>query len=405
VRRILVVGASLAGLRAAEALRREGFAGELVLVGEEPHAPYDRPPLSKELLRGAWEPPRLDLRRGQSLDELALELHLGARARGLYARARRVALADGRELAYDGLVIATGAAARALPFGGELEGVHLLRTLDDALAIRAGLAARPRVCVFGAGFIGLEVAATCRALGLSVVAVEPQRLPLLDRLGEPMARSIAELHRAHGVTLRCGVQVTGLAGARRVERVQLGDGSAIDADLVVVGIGVRPATDWLAGSGLALQDGVLCDATCAASLPDVVAAGDVARWPNARFAETMRVEHWSHAVEMASHAARRLLGGASFTEPFAPVPYFWSDQYDVKIQFAGRVRPEDELAIVEAAEQDGKLVALFGREGKLTAVLTWNRPQQLVRYRRMIAEGASWDAARAAATAGAASRP
>ncbi len=391
MRRIVVVGASLAGLRAAEALRREGFDGALALVGEEPHPPYDRPPLSKELLRGEWEPPRSDLRRGKGVAELALELRLGASAVALDAQARCVRLADGDELTYDGLVIATGAVPRSLPFGAGMHGVHVLRTLDDALAIRAELAARPRVCVVGAGFIGLEIAASCRRLGLAVTAVEPQGLPLLDKLGEPMARCIAELHRDHGVDLRCGVLAAAFEGNARVERVRLSDGSTVEADLVVVGIGVRPATDWLVGSGLALDDGVVCDATCATSLPDVVAAGDVARFHHAGAGAALRIEHWSHAVEMASHAARRLLGGATFSEAFTPVPYFWSDQYDVKIQFAGRLAPGDELALIEHAPQARKLVALFGRAGRLTAVLTWNRAPVLVRYRRAIADGLAWD--------------
>jgi len=397
MRRIVVVGASLAGLRAAEALRREGFDGERALVGEESHLPYDRPPLSKELLRGEWESPRLDLRRGQGVAELGLELRLDARAVALEAHARRIALANGDELTYDGLVIATGAVPRALPFGAGMHGVHVLRTLDDALAIRAELAARPRVCVVGAGFIGLEIAASCRRLGLAVTAVEPQGLPLLDRLGEPMARCIAELHGDHGVDLRCGVLAAAFEGNDRVERVRLSDGSTVEADLVVVGIGVRPATDWLLGSGLALDDGVVCDATCATSLPDVVAAGDVARFHHARAGAALRIEHWSHAGEMASHAARRLLRGAHFGEPFTPVPYFWSDQYDVKIQFAGRLVPGDELALIEHAPQARKLVALFGRAGRLTAVLTWNRAPMLARYRRAIAEGLAWDDALAQA--------
>jgi 3-phenylpropionate/trans-cinnamate dioxygenase ferredoxin reductase subunit len=278
-----------------------------------------------------------------------------------------------------------------------MRGVHVLRTLDDALAINRELAARPSVCVIGAGFIGLEVAASCRALGLPVIAVEPQALPLLDKLGAQMAQRVAELHRDHGVDLRCGVLARGLEGGERVERVLLSDGSTVQADLVVVGIGVQPATDWLRGSGLALDDGVRCDATCATSLPNVVAVGDVARFEHVALGQAQRIEHWSNAVEMAGHAARRLLGGSGFTTPFTPVPYFWSDQYDVKIQFAGSLRAEDEVALIEDARDARKLVALFGRAGRLAGVLTWNRAPQLVRYRRAIAEGSSWAAALAQA--------
>jgi 3-phenylpropionate/trans-cinnamate dioxygenase ferredoxin reductase subunit len=387
MRRIAVVGASLAGLRSVEALRREGYDGELWLVGEELHAPYDRPPLSKQVLRGEWAPERIRLRAPDDLAKLDLQLKLGVRATALDGQRRELTLSDGTTLAFDGLVIATGATPRRLTFGHELAGVHVLRTLDDALALRGALQLRPRVCVIGAGFIGLEVAASCRTLGLEVHVVEPLALPLLPRLGERMARVVDGLHRDHGVDLRCDQSVTGFEGQGRLERVRLADGSAFEADLAVVGVGVTPNVGWLQGSGLKLLDGVCCDATCATALPDVVAVGDCARWPNARFAVESRVEHWSNAVEMAAHAARRLLAGASFNEPFLPVPYFWSDQYDLKIQFAGHTRAGDELAFVEGSEADRRGVALYGRGGKLTAVLALGRPAQLVRYRAQIAQG------------------
>jgi 3-phenylpropionate/trans-cinnamate dioxygenase ferredoxin reductase component len=392
LRRIAVVGASLAGLRCVEALRREGFAGELVVLGAEPHAPYDRPPLSKQVLRGQWPAERTRLRADADLSALDLQLKLGVSAVALDAERRCVALSDGSELAYDGLVIATGASPRRLPFGHELAGVHVLRTLDDALALRAALVRQPRVCVIGAGFIGLEVAASCRELDLRVHVVEPLPLPLVTKLGPRMAQLIAGLHVDHGVDLRCGQSVTALEGDGRVERVRLADGSALDADVVVVGIGVTPNTEWLRSSGIALADGIVCDATCATSLPDVVAIGDCARWPNPRFGVEMRVEHWSNAVEMSVHAARRLLGGVSFSEPFAPVPYFWSDQYDLKIQFAGVARSTDEVAFVEGSEETRRGVVLYGHEGKLTGVLALGRPAQLVRYRTAIAQGSPFPA-------------
>jgi NADPH-dependent 2,4-dienoyl-CoA reductase/sulfur reductase-like enzyme len=279
--------------------------------------------------------------------------------------------------------------------GRGLTGVHVLRSLDDALAIRAALVTRPRVCVIGAGFIGLEVAASCRKLGLSVDAVEPLPLPLATKLGPRMAHEVAALHERNGVALHCGVGVAELVGDARshVQRVVLSDGRTLDAELVVVGIGVVPETAWLAGSGVQLDDGVVCDATCATSLPNVVAAGDVARWFDPRRGEHVRVEHWTHAVEMANHAVRRLLGGEAFYEAFSPVPYFWSDQYGVKLQFAGAVRADDTLEVIENAPHDGKLVALYGRGERLVGVLTWNRPAQLVRNRRLIADGSSFEAA------------
>jgi NADPH-dependent 2,4-dienoyl-CoA reductase/sulfur reductase-like enzyme len=392
LRRVVVVGASLAGLRAVEALRRQDYAGEVVWLGAEVHPPYDRPPLSKQLLRGEWSAERAFLRRDTDYDELSVDLRLGVRATALDAANKRITLGDGSTLDYDGIVIATGASARRLPFGQGLSGVHVLRTLDDAIAICAALQARPRVCVVGAGFIGLEVAASCRLLGLDVCAIEPLPLPLANKVGTRMAQLIAALHIERGVDLRCGTSVVDLHGDGHVETVRLSDGSTIQADLVVVGIGVQPSIQWLEGSGLALGDGVLCDATCAASAPDVVAAGDVARWHNPLFGESMRVEHWSNAGEMATHAVKRLLGGPEFIEPFKPVPYFWSDQYDLKIQFAGSVRPDDQIAIVEGTQQDRKLVALYGREGRVTGVIALNRPAQLVRYRRLLADGMSWEA-------------
>jgi NADPH-dependent 2,4-dienoyl-CoA reductase/sulfur reductase-like enzyme len=393
LRRIVVVGASLAGLRAVEALRREGFDGELCLIGAEPHLPYDRPPLSKQVLRGEFDAARTRLRGADDLASLSVEVRLGVRAAALDGARRVLVLGDGTETAYDGLVIATGASARVLPLGQGLSGMHVLRSLDDALAIRAALVGKPRVCVIGAAFIGLEVAASCRALGLSVDAVERLPLPLVDKLGSRMAHEVHALHERHGVRFHCGVGVADVQGNTRVERVLLSDGRALETDLVVTGIGVRPETAWLAGSGVQLDNGVLCDATCATALPNVVAAGDVARWFDPRRGAYALVEHWTHAVEMANHAARRLLAGSEFAEPFSPVPYFWSDQYDVKMQFAGSAHEGDALEVVEHAPQAGKLVALYGRDERLVGALTWNRPAQLVRYRRQIADGVSFSAA------------
>jgi 3-phenylpropionate/trans-cinnamate dioxygenase ferredoxin reductase subunit len=397
MKRIVVVGASLSGIRAAEALRREGFDGDLVLVGSEAHLPYDRPPLSKQFLQGKLGEERIALCTVEKATAASLELELGVAARGLDVGARKLLLADGRELSWDGLVIATGAAPRRLPFGHDLAGVHVLRSLDDARALAAELSRGPRVCVIGAGFIGLEVAASCRALGLEVTVIEPERLPLSSKLGPRVATWLLDLHRARGVQLRMGASAQALEGHERVERVRLTDGTALDTDLVVVGIGVRPSLDWLAGSGLALGDGVLCDATCATSAPDIVAAGDCARFPNLRWNESMRVEHWTHAVEMANHAARRLLGGASFAEPFSPVPYFWTDQYELKLQLAGRVHPDDDFVAIEGPTPEHKLVGLYGRAGQLSGVVAVGRPAQLVRYRGLIAKGIGFVEAQAGA--------
>ena len=389
--KIVIVGASLAGLRAAESLRRAGWDGRLVLLGAEPHLPYDRPPLSKEILKGSWDADRIPLRR-QPYEDLDLDLRLGTRASGLDPGARVVEIDGGGRESYDALLIASGAAARRLPGQPELEGVHLLRTLDDSLAIRDALEGGPRAVVVGAGFIGAEVAASCRARGLDVTLVEPLPVPLVRGLGEEMGQVSAAIHRDHGVDLRCGVGVTGFEGGSRVERVRLSDGTGVEADVVVVGVGAAPATDWLESSGLEIENGVVCDAFCRASAPGVFAAGDVARFRNPVFDEVMRIEHWSNAVEQAEAAAGSILAGAG-AEPYRHVPWFWSDQYDVKIQFAGRMRADDEMRVVWGSVEERRFVALYGRAGRLVGVLAFNRPRALIQYKKLIGEGASWEAA------------
>ena len=385
---ITIVGASLAGLRAAEALRREGFDGRLTLVGAERHLPYDRPPLSKELLAGEKDADEIALRR-QPYDELDLDLRLGTRATALDLDDQAVVLAGGDSVPFDGVVIATGATPRQLRGTPDLDGIFVLRTLDDALAIRERLAGGPRVVVVGAGFIGSEVAATCRGRGLDVTVLEALPAPMVRGVGPVVGDACARLHRDHGVVLRCGAGVDAIEGDDRVERVRLSDGTTIDADVVVVGVGVAPATTWLEGSGLTLDDGVVCDATCSAA-PGVVAAGDVCRWTNPLFDdESMRVEHWTNATEQGVHAAQTLLKGEG-AEPFAPVPFVWSDQYDSTIQVVGHVRGDDDVAIVHGSLDEAQFVALYGRRGRLTGALGLDRKRELMPYRRMIAARATF---------------
>jgi NADPH-dependent 2,4-dienoyl-CoA reductase/sulfur reductase-like enzyme len=397
MRSVAIVGMSLAGLRAAETLRRAGFEGRITAIGAESHLPYDRPPLSKELLAGKWEPDAVVLRK-QGVDDLELDWRLGRRAVSLDLAQRQVwldgtGLDDGEAISFDGLVIATGSEPRRLPASAgahELDGVFVLRTLDDAVAIRGRLDARPKVVVVGAGFIGAEVAATCRGRGLEVTVLEALPQPMVRGLGPDIGAVCAALHRDHGVDMRLGVSVEAIEGDGRVERVRLADGAVIDADLVVVGIGVVPVTAWLEGSGLTLSDGVVCDATCLAA-PGVVVAGDAARWPNTLFdGESMRLEHWTNATEQGVAAAERLLVADDAAPPFAPVPFVWSDQYDVKIQCVGRFNAGDELHVAHGTLEERRFVALFGRAGRLVGALGFSRPRHVMQYRRMISERRSF---------------
>ncbi|MFH8616323.1 NAD(P)/FAD-dependent oxidoreductase [Streptomyces sp. NPDC017979] len=386
--RVVVVGASAAGLTAAETLRREGFAGELTVIGDEHRLPYDRPPLSKQVLSGNWEPERVALRRREALDALGARWLLGRRAMALDVAARTVTLADGDAAPYDGLVIATGVTARRLPYGHRLRGVHVLRGLDEALALRAALGDGPSLVIVGAGFLGAEVAAVARGLGCRVTLVDPLPAPMVRQLGSAVAERVAELHRANGVDLRCGTSVAGLTerdGA--VTGVRLGDGTHLPADLVLVAIGSVPAVDWLRDSGLPLGDGVLCDEFCSVA-PGIVAAGDVASWTHPAYGR-MRVEHRMNATEQGVAAARTLLGERV---PFAPVPYFWTDQYDVKIQAYGRTGQDAGFRVVTGSSDQGPFAGVYGDGERITGAVTWNLPRAARELRPLVAQRAPWPA-------------
>lgn len=383
MRSVTVVGASLAGLSAVRALREQGYDGELTVVGEERHLPYDRPPLSKGFLTGDLDTEALALGSPDEYTDLSVRWLLGERAVRLDPGARTVTLAGGRELRGDAVVIATGAAPRPLPGSGGLAGVHTLRTLDDAVALRADLLGRPTVVVVGAGFVGAEVASSARSLGLDVTVVEAAPVPLERALGPEMGLACAALHTDHGVRLICGTGVAGLTGDDRVTGVRLSDGRLLPADVVVVGVGVRPTTDWLTGSGLTLDDGVVCDAGCATGVPGVVAVGDVARGPHPFTGRHGRTEHWTHATEQPATAVRTLLSGRSAEAPVRP-PYFWSDQYRTRIQLAGHVLPGDRPQLVEGDLDSRSFVAVYRRDGHDTAVLALDRARLFTRLRRTL---------------------
>lgn len=396
----VVIGASLAGWRAVETLRAEGFDGDITLVGEEAHLPYDRPPLSKQILAGTWPPEKAVLADRKRTSELRVHEVLGHRAVRLDVADRQVELDDGQKLTADALLIATGARPRRLPGTDELgqeDGVFTLRTLDDSLALRQAVTTVEacRVVVIGAGFIGAEVASTCAGLGCRVTVLEALDIPLANVLGPMIGTHCGSLHESHGVDLRTGV---GVAEVRRVGtdsavlEVELADGAVVSADVVVVGIGVIPNTEWLEGSGLAVDNGVVCDERLFAA-DGVVAAGDVARW-NWRHdgqEELIRIEHWQLAAEAGVAAARSLVAGRDDAAPFTPVPYFWSDQFDIRFQVLGNPGGQDEVAIVDGSLEEGKFVALFGRAGRLRAVMAIGKPRQLMGFRPLIEAGVSWD--------------
>jgi len=391
--RITVVGASLAGLRAVEFIRRSGFQGQVVLIGDEEHLPYDRPPLSKVVLRGDWDQERLALRRS-NYDDLDVHLVLGQRAVSLDTDSREIQLESGARIAFDGLVIATGSEVRALPNQPRLRGLHTLRTIDDALAIQAALRNRPRVAVVGAGFIGAEVAASARQLGLEVTMIESLQTPLAQSLGPRVGRLLQEAHERRGVQVRCGRRVQSFGGSERVESLLLDDGTEVRCDLVVVGIGVRPSTSWLAGSAVEVDDGVRCDETLASSVHGIVAAGDVASWYNPLFEERMRIEHWTNAVEQARHAVSTLLAAPGEAKSFESVPMFWSDQFEIKIQGVGRPRPSDEIIFAGGTTASESFIALYSRAGRLVAAVAFNQAPKLIRLRSLIGQRGGLDEAR-----------
>lgn len=389
--RVAVVGASAAGLACAEGLRRQGFDGRITLIGDEREPPYDRPPLSKQLLSGAWAADRLRLRDADALDALGLDLRLGRRAVGLDPRRREVLLDGGERVGCDAAVIATGVRPRWLPGARGVRGVHVLRTLADAVALRASLAGGGRLVVAGGGFVGAEAAAVARALGRDTTVVTAAGGLLAGALGPRVGALLTAVHREHGVRVVTGARAAAvLTRGGRATGVRLDDGRVLAADTVLLGVGSTPNAEWLAGSGVPVGDGVRCDAALRAA-PGVWACGDVASWPDPGGGGRLRVEHRTNASEQGLAVARGLLSGDD-PPPFRTVPYLWSDQYGLRVQVYGLPRGADAFRVVDGDPAERRFTALFGRGGRVCAAAGIGMPRALRTLRALVAERAPWPA-------------
>lgn len=389
IRRILVVGASLAGARAAQNLRVEGFEGELTLIGSESHLPYDRPPLSKGILSGETDAENLTLNPASTYADASIELLLGEPASKLNT-AKQILTVGGEQLSYDALIIATGATPRKLSGIPQISGVEVLRTIDDALAIKARLKKDARVVVIGAGFIGSEVASSAARQGCHTTVVEAARTPLTRGLGAQMGKICGDLHSANQVTLLTGTTVQRVIGIEQVEAVLLSNGLTLPADLVVVGIGVEPCTGWLTNSGLEISDGIVCNPYLNAGAPGVYAIGDVAKVPNQWIGpEPKRFEHWTAATEQAMLVAKNLLSPEA-AKPYNSVPFVWSDQYGSRIQIAGNPEGTDQAQVLVGSTASNSFVAGYRNSESLTGVMALNSIKPFVQYRRLLMNHGSW---------------
>jgi 3-phenylpropionate/trans-cinnamate dioxygenase ferredoxin reductase subunit len=366
---LVVIGGGLAGAKAVEGARAAGYQGRVVLVSEEAHAPYERPPLSKAVLRGEAEPASTHVHDSGFYDQQHVELVTGRRVDALDLRTREVRLDTGDRLSYDAVVLATGASPRVLTVpGAALGGVHYLRTIDDAVRLRVAIRSAGRVAVVGAGWIGTEVAASARQLGADVVLVDPLDVPLQRVLGVQVGAVFGRLHADHGVVLRSGTGVTELRGSDSVEEVVLGDGSVEPADLVVVGIGVLPRVELASAAGLAVQNGVVVNEYLETDAPGVFAAGDIANTWNPAQHKHIRVEHWANALNQGMTAGRNAAGAR---EAYDREPYFFSDQFDLGMEYVGHGHPDDQV-VVRGDVAERKFIAFWHRDGRLTAAMNVN---------------------------------
>ncbi|MGQ4618835.1 FAD-dependent oxidoreductase [Nocardia sp. R7R-8] len=379
---VAIVGANLAGGRAAQTLRKEGFEGEIHLIGSEPHPPYERPALSKELLLGDYEPRQTYLQNEEAWAEQGVELRLGTTVTRIHRSSRRLELSDGSFLEAGKVLLCTGGRVRRLPLpGAELDGVEYLRTIEDALSVRDRLTGGAPVVVIGGGFIGAEVAACARLAGAEVTMVESERVPLWRVLGEELGGILTDIHRDRGVRIKTKVTVERIEGNGSVSAVWTSDGERIDASTVVVGVGINPATELAEGAGVDVGNGILVNEFCETSVPGIYAAGDVANHPNAILGNRVRLESWENARKQAAAAAKSMLGKP---QAYNDVPWFWSDQYDINIQMAGQPDPTDAI-VYRGDPRSDSFSAFFLREKSLRAVVAVNRPRDVKRTTKYIA--------------------
>lgn len=370
---VLVVGASASGLSTVDALRRKGFAGSITVIGDEPHMPYDRPPLSKQILEGVWTPDRAQLRSEEMLAKLDAEFVLGEEAVALDVPERRVTTRSGREFGADAVVLATGVRPRELPGQAGVGGVFVMRSLEDSMNLRRRLLDQPKIVVVGEGVLGSEVSATARKMGADVTMTGPQSQPMSLQIGPMASQMLADVHTENGVRLRLGVGVAELVhDGNAVSGVRLDTGEVLDAEVVVVSIGSVPATAWLVGSGLTLENGIVCNSNCMAA-DSIYAVGDVSRWYHNSLRRYFRLENRTNATDQAAVVADDVLGIAHHYEP---IPYFWTDQFDAKIQVHGAIGIDATPEVVEGDIAKRRFVATYRTDGRVTGVLGWNMPKQ-----------------------------
>jgi len=400
---VAIVGASLAGLRAAETLRSEGFADQIILLGGEPYAPYNRPPLSKQFLTGEWAADRLSLRTTEQFDALNLCFRPSTQAVALNVDERAIKLRDGSTVEFDGLVIATGARAIQLPTLANRPGVYTLRTLDDSVALSRALNNAGSLVVIGGGFIGSEVAASAHGMGIKTTIIESQSALMLRGLGITIGAALTNFHRMQGIDVRCDSTVTQVTDDGIRTSIELSDGTSHTPDVILVGVGAVPVTDWLANSSIAIDNGVSCDSFCRVqsklgeSITGIVAAGDVARWYSKRHQRHVRSEHWTNAQDQGSAAAKTLLADLDDSRAtdcfYDPVPYMWSDQFGKKIQVVGFPEASDTTHVVKGSLSDAKFLALIERSGQLVGSIGMAMVPGLVQARSLLNENASFDQA------------